>query len=73
MTIDLKKPYILITSEKGEQKVEAMNFRGKGCLQAVQAIQEQLGGTVIAAHNKPEFHSSPAVSQQATVKVNTGG
>lgn len=73
MSIDLKKPYILVTSENGEQKVEAVNFKGKGCLQAVQAVQEQLGGTVIAAHNKPEFYSSPAVAQQAVVKANTGG
>lgn len=65
--INTSKPYIEVTIEDGEQKVEAINFAGKGCLQAVEEIQKQLGGVVVSAQNKPEINKQP-VAQPAVVR-----
>lgn len=63
--IDLSKPYILVTSEGGRQTVEAVNYAGKGCVAAVEEIQQMLGGVVFARHDKPEI-SMPSVQVVAT-------
>ena len=64
--IDFNKPYILVTSEKGQQTVEAVNYQGRGCISAVQEIQQMLGGSVLATQDKPEI-SMPSVQVAATV------
>ena len=64
--IDFNKPYILVTSENGQQSVEAVNYQGRGCISAVQEIQQMLGGTVMTTQDKPEI-SMPAVQVAATI------
>ncbi len=57
--IDPNKPYLTVTSKDGVQNVEAHNYRGKGCVKAVQEVQEMLGGTVVSKTDKPEISLSP--------------
>ena len=67
MPVNTSKPYVELTIEDGEQKVEAHNFQGTGCLAAVQEIQQMLGGDVVSTTNKPEI-SRPAVTQKTVIR-----
>lgn len=58
--VDTSKPYVEVTLEDGEQQIKAVNFAGKGCVEAVGDIQKILGGEVQSTHSMPE-------AKQATI------
>jgi hypothetical protein len=66
-TIDPAKPYVELTIKDGEQRVEAHNYRGNGCVAAVTDVQRILGGAVVSSVDKPEINLKP--QQQAAVST----
>lgn len=71
--VDPTKPHVRIEiSEDGELAIEAINYRGQGCLKAVEEAHQLMGGgQIISSRNKPEINAvtTTQVQQQVTTRL----